>query len=373
VEFGTIVIGGGLVGAAVAFGLTQRRAHVALLDESDIAFRASVGNFGLVWVQGKGEGNPDYARWTRHSADLWPSFAARLTEQTGIDVQLRQPGGLVLCLDEAELDERTRFVQRMRDQKGGGRYQAEVLDRARTKSLVPKIGPRVVGATFGPQDGHVNPLHLLRALLQASCRNGLEYLPGATVVAIEASGGGYRVRRADGTQVIGQRIVLAAGLGNAELVEELGHRFPVRPQRGQILVTQRTPRFLEFPTAHLRQTEDGMVMIGDSKEDVGFDIGTTMSASVAMASRAVAAFPHLAEVSVVRSWGALRVMSPDGFPIYQTWPGLPGVFALGCHSGVTLAAVHAEVLAPAIAQGRLPNETAAFGAERFDVQNSTAA
>jgi glycine/D-amino acid oxidase-like deaminating enzyme len=92
-----------------------------------------------------------------------------------------------------------------------------------------------------------------------------------------------------------------------------------------------------------------------------------------LAARAITAFPQLADVSVQRTWGALRVMSPDGFPIYQTWPELPGVFALGCHSGVTLAAVHAEVLAPAIAAGSLPDETVAFRAERFDVQNSTAA
>jgi hydrogen cyanide synthase HcnC len=66
-------------------------------------------------------------------------------------------------------------------------------------------------------------------------------------------------------------------------------------------------------------------------------------------------------------------MSPDGFPIYQTWPDLPGVFALGCHNGVTLAAIHAEVLAPAIAKGFLPDETVVFSTERFNVQDSPAA
>jgi len=92
-----------------------------------------------------------------------------------------------------------------------------------------------------------------------------------------------------------------------------------------------------------------------------------------MARRAISAFPHLAEVPVVRTWSALRVMSPDGFPVYQTWDDLPGLYALGCHSGVTLAAAHAGVLAPAIAANALPPETLAFRAERFDVQNHAAA
>ncbi|MHA1153411.1 MAG: NAD(P)/FAD-dependent oxidoreductase, partial [Alphaproteobacteria bacterium] len=360
-------------GAAVAYGLTRQDTDIALLDEGDIAFRASVGNFGLVWVQSKGDGLPDYARWTRRSADLWPGFAARLAELTGVDIGFRQPGGLQLCLDNAELADGERFLERMHGQIGAGDYQGRLLDRGETEALVPAIGPRVVGATYCPQDGHVNPLSLLRALHAASRESGLHYLPGAAVVSVQPRGAGYLVRRGDGTETSGRRIVLAAGLGNAGLAEELGQRFPVRPQRGQILVTQRIARFLDLPTTTLRQTEEGTVMIGDSKEDAGFDISTTAPITRTMAARAITAFPHLADVAVVRTWGALRVMSPDGFPIYQTWPGLPGVFALGCHSGVTLAAVHAEVLAPAMAAGSLPDETAAFRAERFDVQDSTAA
>jgi glycine/D-amino acid oxidase-like deaminating enzyme len=266
-----------------------------------------------------------------------------------------------------------RFLERMHNQEGAGDYQGRLLDRVETEALAPTIGPRVVGATYCPQDGHVNPLLLLRALHAASRKSGLRYLPGPAVVDVRPRGDGYVVRRGDGTETRGRRIVLAAGLGNASLAEKLGQRFPVRPQRGQIMVTQRTRRFLELPLATLRQTEEGTVMIGDSKEDAGFDTGTTASITQTLAARAVAAFPHLADVSVVRTWGALRVMSPDGFPIYQTWPELPGVFALGCHSGVTLAAVHAEILAPAIAAGSLPDETVAFRAERFDVQDSTAA
>ncbi|MHA1567069.1 MAG: NAD(P)/FAD-dependent oxidoreductase [Alphaproteobacteria bacterium] len=372
-EHDVIVIGGGLVGAAIAYGLTQRGLDTAMLDEGDVAFRASVGNFGLVWVQSKGDGMPEYARWTRRSAGLWPGFAAQLAKRSGIDVGFRQPGGLHLCLDDDELADRQGFLERMRGQIGADGYDARLLDRMETAVLAPAIGPRVVGATYCPQDGHVNPLLLLRALHSASRNRGLHHLPGTPVVSVQPLGEGYLVRRSDGAKIRGQRIVLAAGLGNAGLVERLGQRFPVRPQRGQILVTQRTGRFLDLPTTGLRQTHEGTVMIGDSKEDVGFDTGTAAHISRTMAARAILAFPHLADVPVVRTWGALRVMTPDSFPIYQSWPELPGVFALGCHSGVTLAAVHAQVLAPAIAAGSLPHETKAFRVERFDVQNSAAA
>src|SRR6266571_8425125 len=96
-RFDAIVIGGGLVGSAIAYGLARAGLRTALLDEGDVAYRASRGNFGLVWVQSKGLGAPHYQRWTRRSADEWPEFAAELGERTGISVGHQRPGGLHLC------------------------------------------------------------------------------------------------------------------------------------------------------------------------------------------------------------------------------------------------------------------------------------
>jgi len=89
---GVIVIGGGLVGTALAYGLAQRGRNITVLDEGDDAFRASRGNFGLIWVHGKGRGFSPYARWSRESARRWPALAAQLQAETGIDVQARQTG-----------------------------------------------------------------------------------------------------------------------------------------------------------------------------------------------------------------------------------------------------------------------------------------
>src|SRR6266568_2337899 len=89
-RFDAIVIGGGLVGTAIGYGLARAGLAVALLDEGDIAYRASRGNFGLVWVQTKGLGAPHYQRWTRASAAAWPGFAAELEERTGVAVGLEQ-------------------------------------------------------------------------------------------------------------------------------------------------------------------------------------------------------------------------------------------------------------------------------------------
>jgi glycine/D-amino acid oxidase-like deaminating enzyme len=87
-----------------------------------------------------------------------------------------------------------------------------------------------------------------------------------------------------------------------------------------------------------------------------------------IARRAARTFPFLRKLQVVRAWAALRVMSGDGFPIYEQSRTHPGAFVVNCHSGVTLAGAHALALAPMIARGRLDEEFAAFSAGRFDVQ-----
>src|SRR6266446_2991498 len=107
-RYDAIVIGGGLVGSAIAYGLARERLKTALLDEGDVAFRASRGNFGLVWVQSKGDGAPHYQRWTRRSADEWPDLAAELLASTDISVGHEWPGGVHLCHRAARARQRSR-------------------------------------------------------------------------------------------------------------------------------------------------------------------------------------------------------------------------------------------------------------------------
>jgi len=136
-------------------------------------------------------------------------------------------------------------------------------------------------------------------------------------------------------------------------------------------LTERVRKLLDYPTHIMRQTAEGTVMLGDSAEDVGFDTTTRVRILRTIAERNVRTFPALKDASIIRTWAALRVMSPDGFPIYEQSSQFPGAFATTCHSGVTLAGAHALALAPAILGGGLPAELAAFSSARFG--HSTAA
>lgn len=362
VQSEVIVVGGGLVGMAVAYGLARKGVDTVVLDQGDDAFRASRGNFGLVWVQGKGHDLPDYSRWTRSSARLWPALAQALLGDSGVDVQLKQPGGFHMCFSDEELLERQTRLQILHDALGDYPYQ--MLDAAELKARLPLIGPAVVGASYTPQDGHVNPLKLLRALHTSAQAKGARLHGGVQVDRIDCAPGEFRVRAGE-RSFVAPRIVLAAGLGNAGLARQVGLHAPVAPNRGQVLVSERVRPFLQYPTINVRQTDEGTVQLGDSMEEVGLDDGTSTEVLAAIARRGVSTFPLLRDVRLVRAWGALRVMSPDGFPIYQHSSAHPGAFVVTCHSGVTLAAAHVLRIAPWIMGSARPEELAVFAGDRF--------
>ncbi len=361
------VIGGGLVGMAIAYGLQRRGRQVTLFDEGDDAFRASRGNFGLVWVQGKGAGMPDYARWTRLSAGLWPELRDELASASGTAIELSQPGGLDLFLTDREAEAGVGRLEGLREALGGD-YPFEFLGHNQVKSLVPEIGPAVVGATYGPEDGHVNPLYLLRALHGAFAGAGGRLVNGSAVSRIEPLGAGFRIERAPPSPAgpwRAEKVVLSAGLGNAALAPMVGLTAPVKPNRGQVLVTERLRPFLEHPTIYVRQVGEGAVQLGDSHEEVGLDAGTTPAAIGSIARRAVRTFPLLERVRVMRCWGALRILSSDSHPVYDRSASCPGASLVTCHSGVTLAAAHALVLAAWIDGAEAPQYMESFSAKRF--------
>ena len=100
--FDTIVIGGGLVGSAISFGLQRLDVNTLLLDEGDQAFRAARGNFGLVWVQGKGADFSPYAHWTWNSAENWGNLSDEIIDLTGNQLGYSKPGGLEIYCDEKD-------------------------------------------------------------------------------------------------------------------------------------------------------------------------------------------------------------------------------------------------------------------------------
>ncbi|RRJ83987.1 NAD(P)/FAD-dependent oxidoreductase [Aestuariirhabdus litorea] len=365
----TLIVGGGMLGSALAFGLSRVGSAdgVLMLDQGDSSLRAARGNFGLLWAQGKGASLPAYADWTLRSCRLWPEFARELQALTGIDLQLRQQGGIHYCLSEQEQEAYGRELAQQAALSQGA-FDYRLLDNEGLRKLEPHIGRSVPGGAYSPNDGHVNPLYLLRALHAGFIARGGRYRPNHQVQSILRTREGFVLHTEQG-ELRTERLILTAGLDNARLAPMVGLQQPLLSQRGQLLITERLPPLLNYPSIYLRQTGDGTLQIGDSAEPDAHDDRNTPEVMAELARRALLLLPMLEHRRIVRGWGALRILSPDGYPLYAAEDpslGRARAFAFSAHSGVTLAAIHALELAPQLLRDGIPQPVSAFSPQRFE-------
>ena len=366
-EYDVAVIGGGMLGSAFAWGLSRAGQRCIVFDEGDNAIRTARGNFGLVWVQSKGEGMPAYAGWSLKASQLWPEFASELRERTGLDVSYVR-GGFDIAANESELERSTARLRRIEAELGPGAYAYSILDQAELKAEIPEVG-NVPGATYTEHDGHCNPLILLRAMHQDLQALGGIYRPGAPVSeARPLAGGGFEILGTGGKIMArAEKVIVAAGHGSQALAEPLGLDLPIHPDQGQVLVTEKVAPVLHHATSGVRQTDSGAFLLGPSSKTIGLDTRTDHETLASIAHRCMTIFPFLATLRLQRTWAALRVMTPDGCPVYQQSAQYPGAFSFACHSGVTLAACHALEVTQWVIDGAIPQSYDAFHPRRFHV------
>ena len=192
------------------------------------------------------------------------------------------------------------------------------------------------------------------------------YINGKFIYSITHDGSAF-VAQTSNDRFVAPKIVIACGHGITKLAPMVGLNAPIRPQRGQVLVTERIETTVEMALGSIRLTDEGSFMFGNSEEEVGFNDGTTLPIAGNIAARAVKAFPQLSGVRLVRNWGCIRVLTPDKCAIYDESETIPGAYVATSHSGVTLAAVNAHHVANWVATGDTPPDFDHFSARRFDV------
>ncbi|SHO43963.1 NAD(P)/FAD-dependent oxidoreductase [Desulfopila aestuarii] len=367
-----IIIGGGLSGSAVAYGLARKNAgKVLLFDEQLSAQRLSRGNFGLTWFMCKGGNNPAYAQWCRMATRAWPNFAAELEEETGYDLELEWNGGAIHAIGEEQFAAHAASIENLKKicAEVGMDYPVRMLNRAEFADLIPgmTIGEQVSGAMFTEDQGHVNPLKLLGAMRCAFQKRGGTYLCGESVTSVSPQKNGTFIIHTSMDQYCCDKVIIAAGHGSAKLLAPLGVKLNIYPQRGQLMVTERQKKVMTFPVLAVRQTKDGSFMVGLSTEDTAHDSRVTVEAMKNQATGALQLFPDLAKVNWTRAWGSVRVMTPDGAPIYSKLEEYPDITVMALHSAVSLAPLKLSAIAPWIMGEGEDKLISSFSNGRFNV------
>ncbi len=360
-----IVAGGGISGAAVAYGLMTRGHKVTLIDAPTKTNKASRTNCGLIWCQSKFLHIPEYARWAFHSCRIYPELTKELEEITSTKIPVNYTGGLIPCLGEDEFERRKEYIEGLRNALG--EYPGSMISRIELEKKLPKIsfGPNVTGAAWCEDDGVVEPLILLRAFKAAFLKLG-GILLNSVIHDIQPNKNEFLIMTDTG-QFRCARLVLTTGLANRRFARFAVSNLPINPNKGQVLLVERMEPVMPIPMLGLTQTFGGTIVIGFRHEAIGHDMKVIPEAVSSEGRWALNVWPDLGRKRLIRSWSGLRIMPEDKQAIYSRLPGYPNATIINTHSAVTLAAAHAKHLPEYILGGELPEMARGMTLQRFGI------
>jgi glycine oxidase len=340
-----LVVGGGIVGAAVARALAADGVSVEVVDSGAEPGAATPASAGMLAPLAEAREDDPLLGLGVRGRDRYYELAPALAEETGVDIGLWRDGVLALAATEDEEDRARRRVAWQRQQG----LNVEWLSAGELRERCPGIAHDVRGALLAPEDGVLDPLAALEAFLVSATRRGARLVRGERVLSIELDQDRVTgVRTATGFRPAGA-VVIAAGCWSGRL-GGLPRPLSVEPVRGQMLALewpQGEPGAVVF-TGHgyvLRRGPEALV--GSTMEFAGFEVETTGPGTAQLAETAACVYPALRGAPVHRSWAGLRPMAPDGRPIIGRDDGVPNLWYATGHgrNGILLAAVTGEIIA----------------------------
>jgi glycine oxidase len=366
-----VIVGAGAIGLGIGWRLAQRGASVTLFDQGAAGRGASHAAAGMLAACAEAEpGEQALVELGRASQARWPAFAAELLEASGVDVELRREGTLVLALTS---DDHARLSHQLAYQKKLG-LPLEWLSAGDTRRREPHLAAKLAGAIWSPDDHQVDNRKLVAALRSAATTAGavIHEHCGVELVATQAGRATGVVLR-DGSAVSCSTVVLAAGAWSRAIagIEEASLP-PVRPVKGQMValrMEQGAPlvnHVVWAPSVYLVPRRDGRLLVGATVEEKGFDATLTAGGVLSLLEAAWRAIPAIEELPIEEMWVGHRPGSRDDAPILGRTliDGL--VYATGHHrNGILLAPITADAIARLVLDGTVEPAIGNFSMERF--------
>lgn len=372
-----LIIGAGIIGCATAYFAAKAGLSVTVLDRNLPASGTSSRCEGNILVSDK-ELGPEL-ELTRYSLNIWQGELA----EYGHLWEFERKGGIIVASQTSSLASLERFSASQREFG----IASERLSEAQLRELEPHISPHALGAAFYPEDCQVQPILAASHLLRLARESGASLVTHAPVTALLRDGErvvGARTPRGDFSAA---HVVNTCGPWAGEIAELAGVNVPVMPRRGFVLVTEPLPPMVHHKVyaaeyvdnvgsgdASLQSspvvegTPAGTILIGSSRERVGFDSHLSTAALGRIARGAVQLFPFLSRVRTLRHYHGFRPFCPDHLPVIGHDPRAPGLWHAAGHegAGIGLGPGTGKLLAQALA-GETPDlSLSAFRPERFD-------
>lgn len=352
----TIVVGGGVIGLAIAEELARRGGRVQVFERRRPGGEASWAAGGMLAAEHEFDRASPFQELAFRSRAMWTEYAARLLADYATDVRLRTEGALVPAFDEPALE---RLHARLDGRPFAGRV--EWLGAGGVREMEPALAPSVSGAAWLRDDLACENRALLFALLRAARARGVAIHPDVPV-SIRAETGRVRGVIAGEQRIDAELVVNAAGAWASAIAELPGHP-PLRPVRGQMLgFHSSTPDALRhvvhWDGGYAVPRSMGRIVVGSTLEpEAGFAKGVTPQAVERLTAELGAALPGLS-VERRHAWSGLRPASEDGLPLLGGLPGVEGYLLATGHyrNGILLAPVTAVAIADLAEGKRVPLE-----------------
>ena len=373
-----IIIGAGVIGASIAYYLSKENIQAVVLDKKEIATGSSGACEGLLLLQSKKPGiHMDMAL---ASIRRFPALVQELDHP----IEYENKGGLVVIETEEELAAMQLFVEKRKKHS----VDISLLSTEQAREKEPALSKNIIGATFSPLDSQANPILLTLGFLRAAQKAGATVFSNTPVREIELTQGRVAAVHTDKGRIETRIIINAAGTFAADIGAMVNLTIPIKPRRGQVLVTEATSPILkrcilsamyiavkfnpEIAEAGgvgfaVEQTANGNILIGSTREFVGFDKHTTYEGVQNIANTILRVIPGLENLHVIRAFAGLRPYTPDGLPILGKVESVDGFIMAAGHEGdgITLAPITGEMIARLVAAEAAPFPFNDFRLERF--------
>ncbi len=374
-----VVIGAGALGAATAWFATRSGLSVEVVERGSIVSGTTSACEGNLLVSDKEPGpeldlallsNQVWREDLGEHGDLW---------------EFEEKGGLVVAATESGAHGLAGLTE---EQRAAG-IEVHHVATDDVHDYEPYLTRDLAGAAFYPQDCQVQPMLMAANLLRMARERGARVRTGTTVTGFLRDGDRVTGVRTDRGDIAAGHVVNAAGTWAGEIAALAGVEVPVLPRRGFILVTEPLPptvfhkvyageyvastqssdEGLQTSTV-IEGTRSGTVLIGSSRERVGFDRTVSLPALAEIARKALTLYPTLAPVAVVRSYLGFRPYCPDHLPVIGLDPRAPGLCHAAGHegAGIGLSVGSAKLLVQALTGQRPDLDLTPFAPERFSLQ-----
>ncbi|HEY3227521.1 MAG TPA: glycine oxidase ThiO [Planctomycetota bacterium] len=348
-----VILGGGIIGAAIAFELAKEGRRVVLLERGAVGRQASWAAAGLLTPIHVAAYPAPLASLCSDSERMYERWVRDLAAP---EVEYRAGGALIPFFDDR--DERdASALEAWRRERG---RPVERLDAAAARVVEPMLSPELHGALLLPDVAQVRNHRLTRALAEAARRLGAEVRTESEAVGFLRVPGrvnGVKTARGD---LFANETIVAAGAWSGDLLAEVDLNLPVRPVRGQMVLLQGSAgalrRAIISHDSYLIPRADGRILVGSTVEEAGFDASTTADGVAFLLAQAKRLAPGVGKFAVETTWAGLRPATPDRLPYLGRPPGAEGLIIATGHyrNGILLAPITARIVADLVA-GRPPS------------------